>query len=426
MKPAFVAFIRKDILLFFTDPKAVLMSIAAPIAIASFFGYVFNTSGGGAVSRIQMLVADQDSSAISRAIVARLESETALSVKASTLEAARETVRRGKAAVAVCIPKGFGEAASYALFRAVNKPEITLLTDPSRAAESGMVKGILTGTVVQVVSQESMSGAGGSSALDRSRQDVESSPDMPEADKRPLLDMLSSLRRWRDHTAGRPASPGLSIPFTTRDEAVTSRRGVQYNSYSHAFAGMGVQFVLFLGIEVGIGMLYLRQRGLWRRFRAAPLSRATLLGSRAASAMLISMFILLTVFAFGRVVFNVRFEGSFGGFLVICAAFSLMTAAFGLLIAALGNAPEVARGLAIVLTLFLVMLGGAWVPAFFFPPWLQKLTLVVPTRWAMDGLDGVTWRGLGLWYSLTPAAVLLGFALLFGTLAVWFFRWESD
>ena len=77
-------------------------------------------------------------------------------------------------------------------------------------------------------------------------------------------------------------------------------------------------------------------------------------------------------------------------------------------------------------TLLMVMLGGAWVPTFVFPPWLQKLTVVIPTRWAMDGIDGMTWRGLGLSSALAPIAVMLGFALLFGFAAVITFRWETE
>jgi ABC-2 type transport system permease protein len=74
----------------------------------------------------------------------------------------------------------------------------------------------------------------------------------------------------------------------------------------------------------------------------------------------------------------------------------------------------------------MVMLGGAWVPTFIFPKWLQKLTVVVPTRWAMDGLDAMTWRGLGFSASVGPIAVLLLFTLLFGTVAVMRFRWRTD
>jgi len=73
----------------------------------------------------------------------------------------------------------------------------------------------------------------------------------------------------------------------------------------------------------------------------------------------------------------------------------------------------------------MVMLGGAWVPTMFFPQWMQKITVVVPTRWAMDGLDGMTWRGLGLSAALVPMAMLLLFTLIFGAVAVMSFQWET-
>jgi len=92
------------------------------------------------------------------------------------------------------------------------------------------------------------------------------------------------------------------------------------------------------------------------------------------------------------------------------------------LIAAFGKTPEAARGLSIFATLIMVMLGGAWVPAFLFPHWLQTLTLIMPTRWAVDGLDAMTWRGLGLNAALPSMAVQLGFTALFGGLARWRFR----
>jgi ABC-2 type transport system permease protein len=114
------------------------------------------------------------------------------------------------------------------------------------------------------------------------------------------------------------------------------------------------------------------------------------------------------------------------GFLGVSAAFALMTASFGLLVATLGNTPEATRGLAIFATLLAVMLGGAWIPMFLFPQWLQKVTLVMPTRWAVDGLEGMTWRGLGWSAALGPMAVLLAFAVAFNLIAVTRFRWEGE
>jgi ABC-2 type transport system permease protein len=151
-----------------------------------------------------------------------------------------------------------------------------------------------------------------------------------------------------------------------------------------------------------------------------------LLGSRAVSASLMAGFILTVLFSFARVVFGVRIQGSLAGFVGVCAAFSLMTAAFGLMVAALGETVEATRGYSIMATLVMVMLGGAWVPTFIFPKWLQRLTIVIPTRWAMDGLDGMTWRGLGFSAAVAPIAILLGFTLLFGGIAVMRFRWRTE
>jgi ABC-2 type transport system permease protein len=165
---------------------------------------------------------------------------------------------------------------------------------------------------------------------------------------------------------------------------------------------------------------------LWKRLRAAPLSRGMLLGSRAVSAAMISLMIMLVLFAFARVFFDVRIEGSRAGFLGVAASFSLMTAAFGLLIAALGKTPEATRGLSVFATLLMVMLGGAWVPTFIFPQWLQAATVVMPTRWAIDGLEAMTWRGLGFSAAVAPIGMLLLFTAVFGVLAVLRFRWEAD
>ena len=180
-----------------------------------------------------------------------------------------------------------------------------------------------------------------------------------------------------------------------------------------------------MGIDAGMMMIYQRRSGIWTRMRAAPVSRFVLIGSRAASAATIAMVILFVVFSFARVVFHVRIEGSMPGFVLVCAAFSIMTAAFGLLVAVLGKTPEATRGLAVLATLLLVMLGGSWVPTFLFPQWLQSASFAVPTRWAVDGLDGMIWRGLGLDAALAPVAAMLGFAALFGGLALWRFRWDA-
>jgi ABC-2 type transport system permease protein len=381
---------------------------------------------------LHVLTIDQDGSAISRGVIAQLAGDKNLEVKNSTPDQARELVRKGKAVAAVVIPKEFGSAAGRALFAGGERPEIGILYDPSHAIEMAMVQGILTGAVMQAVSKEMFAGQSGREIVKESLAAIAGSNQMPAPEKKTLSDMLSSVQKWNEQQAQEPASSdaasegGLKIPFQTHEEAVTSGTGVKYNGYAHSFGGMGIQFILFMGLDVGVRLLLLRQTGLWQRLRAAPLSRTVLLGSRATSAALISGFILFVLFSFARLVFGVHIQGSFVGFLGVCAAFSVMTAAFGLMIAAFGKTVEATRGYSVMATLIMVMLGGSWVPTMFFPQWLQKLTVIVPTRWAMDGLDGMSWRGLGLADAYKPIGMLLVFTAFFGVLAVMSFRWEAE
>jgi ABC-2 type transport system permease protein len=425
---AFRALVRKDIQLFFVDRRALLMSFAIPIAIGSFFGYVLGGANDQGQSKISVLAVDQDHSKISEEIVKRLSEEKALEVTRSTPDNARTAVRKGSAAVAVIIPPSFGQNAGTAFFGPQQKPDITVLFDPSHTAERAMVVGILQGDVMQAVSKEMFTGQTGRAIVKDSLAQVEQSQGLPEVDRKSLEDLLRSVQRWNqqsDQGVGGGFSRGLTMPFTTREEAVTARRNVKYNGYAHSFAGMVVQFVLFLGIDVGIGLLQQRQRGLWKRFRAAPLSRGVLLGSRAVSAAILAFLVVQVNFLFARLVFGVKVEGSMLGFFAVSAAFALMTAGFGMLVATFGKTPEATRALSIFATLIVVMLGGAWIPMFLFPQWLQKMTIVVPTRWAMDGLEAMTWRGLGFDAALGPIAVLLVFGAVFGVIAVARFRWEE-
>jgi ABC-2 type transport system permease protein len=151
-----------------------------------------------------------------------------------------------------------------------------------------------------------------------------------------------------------------------------------------------------------------------------------LLLGKGISGAIISLLILAVSFAFSMIVFGVRVDGGWAGFLGIAVACSIMASTFGILVAALGNTPATARGVTTLAVLMMVMLGGAWVPTFIFPAWLQQLTLIVPVRWAVDGLDAMTWRGIGSSGAIVPILVLLAFAAAFSAVAAARFRWEES
>jgi ABC-2 type transport system permease protein len=382
---AFLALLRTEVVLYFSNRRAVLISLAAPILIAAFLGAVLGGAPRGP-TRIPIAIVDQDASDLTRRVIAAMRSDAAFDVRVVDEAQAVRLVREGKVRAAAVLPAGFGEAAPRAFFRPdAVKPAVVVHYDPSQSMAMPLVQGLLA--------RHAASEAGRSA--------------------------FGAARR-----AG-GAMPGFTLPFETKSDPVTSGSGRSYNGYAHSFAGMGVQFVLFMGIEVGVALLLLRRRALWKRLRAAPVSRARLLGSRVASGTLIATLLVAGIYAAAIAFFGVRIEGSYAGFAAVALAFALLTSSFGLLIAALGRTPEATRGLAILATLLLVMLGGAWVPTFVFPEWLQQATQYVPTRWAIDGLEAMTWRGLGWEAAWRPALAMLACSALFAVIAVKRFAWEE-
>jgi len=422
---AMIAMIRKDLILYLNDKRALMLNLLMPIVLAAFFGSLFGGSGSGNNSKIEIGLVQQDSSAIGRKIGDALKADANLTVQEMSQEEAQDKVRAGKLMVAVVIPAGFGDAAGQSLFQSGGKPELPVFYDPSQSTVLAMVKGLLTQHVMEGVTRDVIGGgASGAKFTDDSLKRLEASPASEE--KEALVSLLGSLKKFQEHEAAKPAKEpsggGMQVPFTTKDEALSS--GPKYNAYAHAFAGMGVQFILFMGIDLGIGILLARRMGIWNRLLAAPITMSQVLLSRALSGAMIAAGLMTAIFFAAMLMFKVEVTNLLG-FALVVVAFALMTATFGLLIAAFGKTPEAARGLAVFATLILVMLGGAWVPTFIFPAWMQQLTVVVPTRWAVDGLDAMTWRGLGMDVALKTAGVQVAFALLFGSLAIWRFRAQT-
>jgi ABC-2 type transport system permease protein len=375
---AFRALVRKDIAIFLRDRRALVVSVLTPIVVAAFFGFLFGGtgSGGNVVSRMPVGITDLDGSALTKAVLESLGQDASLDIRLLPEQQATQLVRSGKLRAAIVFPAGFESLATGALVGVGPMPDVKLLYDPSQSMVRPMVAGLLTQHVMQRLSRPNFIG-----------------------NSRP-------------------------VPFNLENTAVTT--GPRYNSYAHSFAGMSIQFILFMGIDAGVTLLLMRQEGLWRRLRAAPLSRAVLLGSRVAGTTLIAILILAVVYLVAGLCFSVRIAGSVPGFLMVAFSFSLLAATTGLMISALGRSVGATRGVAMFSVLILVMLGGAWVPSFLFPDWLQRVTEFVPTRWAVDGFDAMTWRGLPLEYALAPTVILLGWSLLFALIAVWRFDWADD
>ena len=151
---AFLAMVRKDLLMFFSDRRAVIVAFAVPIFIGSFIGSI--TGGSGTRNerpRVKVAIADEDGSAMSKAIVAGASADEGLTVSAVSAVDAKDRVRKGESAVGVVIPPGFGEGSMQALRNGdAKRPQLSIFYDPSRQIETQLVQGVMTQHIVAAIS----------------------------------------------------------------------------------------------------------------------------------------------------------------------------------------------------------------------------------------------------------------------------------
>lgn len=442
---AVAALVKKDLQVWQSDRRAMLMGFVVPLMLGAMMGYVTggNSKGSQTKSKISVEILNLDNSASSQSLIRHLSEDESLDVKVQTsYDAAAANVRGGKVPVAIIIPAEFSKDVSGSLFGSKKtKPELKVLMDPSHSAEAALVRGLLMKHAMESLSSslftanepqlletslESLRNALTSYTDDRVAKD-------PQAGA--FRTMLKGVEGYQEQllanhevlaASGKKEGGGFSIPFEINEEEMTGNKEKKYNAYAHTFGGMGIQFVLMASVDAAILTLNEKKSGVWKRLRSAPLSKATLLTSRLISSTLISFAILTLLFLVAKQFFGADVSGSGWGLLLAQGTFSLMAASVGIMIAALARTPGTARGVSLMVILTAVLLGGVWVPSFLFPAFIQKMTLAMPTRWAMDAFDGMTWRGLGLNYALTCSGMLLGFTALFGLIGYLRFNWEEE
>ncbi len=367
---------RKDLKLFLADRRGVALCFGVPILLASAFGLIFHRPD--ADLRPPVLVVAEDDSPLARRVVAGLIASEKLEAASADQASALHRLADRSAQIVVVLPAGFDRIASLSRPPGSVPPKVRLLYHPGSAVEGRWAEGVLTEVVVREAAEQ----------------------------------MLAPLRKVNPHlTAERP--------FTVEREPVAAGGALSANAYSHSFCGMALQYVLFWGMDSGLLFLRERRLGIWRRLRAAPVTRLTLLAGKALATALIALAQIGLTLGFGAVVFGVTLNGSALGLVAVVLAAALLSAATGLLVAGLGGNEARARSVAILMILTLSLLGGLWLPAFLLPRWAQQLALAVPTTWAARGLEGVTWQGMGLGEALRCAGALVGFSVMFLAVAWW-------
>jgi len=191
---------------------------------------------------------------------------------------------------------------------------------------------------------------------------------------------------------------------------------------NYVLPGYLVMFVFFAAALSAEAIVRERQNHTLERLLASSVRKEGILGGifvgTAAKGLLqIAIFWTAGIFAF-----KIDLGFAPAAVIILSILMVIMSAAFGLMLATLAKTERSAGAIAVLAALVLAPLGGCWWPLFILPRWMQTLAKVSPHGWAMTGFNKLMLFGADFSAVVPEMLVLIGFAALFGIIAIWRFR----
>lgn len=161
-----------------------------------------------------------------------------------------------------------------------------------------------------------------------------------------------------------------------------------------------------------------KEQGTWDMMLLMPVDAKLIILAKSFSQVLIltiGVFIATGIVLFGA--FNVPMNGSFAAFMLLSFLYAFTSAGIGLFVAAVSKSMMEVAQLAILIMMPLIFLSGAWTPIHAMAPWLQKLSLISPLRYYIEGSESIFFRGTAwadLWPYFTGVTLLGALVYLYG------------
>jgi ABC-2 type transport system permease protein len=164
-----------------------------------------------------------------------------------------------------------------------------------------------------------------------------------------------------------------------------------------------------------------RQQGILRRLGTTPVPPAWMLTAQVAINLALAVAALVILVLAGTVGFGLGAPRQPAGFTLALALSIAAMFAIGLWISAIARTQNAAQGIGHLLLWPMLFFGGGLFPRSFMPAVLRDIADWTPSGAAVQALEDAMF---GAFPSAQLLLVLAGWAVVFGFLAVRFFRWE--
>lgn len=175
---------------------------------------------------------------------------------------------------------------------------------------------------------------------------------------------------------------------------------------------------------VGTMLVGYRERGILRRLRVTPLTPGTFIAAQVLNRYVLGLIQAGFLLSLGRWWFGTSPRGSLAALFVVITLGLLSFMALGFAIASLVRHQATANGIANVIFIPALFLGGAYFPADTFPPMLRAVGSALPLAPFLAAFRDVYGVGRALADVSWPLLAVGAWGAVGAVLSVRFFRWE--
>jgi ABC-2 type transport system permease protein len=298
--------------------------------------------------------------------------------------------------------------------------------DPSRRAEQGYLRGILTQAVFGAMQGQFGPGGGGRAMIERALARVRADSTRTPVDRSRESRFLSSLDQFmttldsnRTAAAGSGADSGRGFSGPrVRMVPVTENEDGPRNAWEITFPAAMLWALVGVCSTFAISIVSERTRGTFLRLRLAPISRAQVLAGKGLAAFLAGVTVTTALILLGVVLCHIRVPHPAQLAAAIIAA-TICFAGLTTLVSTLGKDERAVAGAAWGVLLLQSMTGGAMIPLIAMPPWLLTVSHWSMVKWGILAVEGAIWRDFSWGEMAFPIALLVGVGAVGFALGSW-------
>ncbi|MBX7094287.1 MAG: ABC transporter permease [Flavobacteriales bacterium] len=362
----------KDLRLFFSDKKAVLLTFLMPVGLITLFVFAFGGNGGNNNDiELDVLVADNAQTPESKQLIAELDSLPALKVQEVDEKKLRSIIQKGdRTGGLIILP-------AYESRMEKGESGFVFVFDQAKAAEASMLKGLISAKIFRVAGKFSIKAKLAKKMKEEFQ--IEDSASLAMVTQN-VDDMMNSSSDNDSPVEGMIAEESLSSPDNTNPALV------------QAVAGTAIMTLLFSVAAMGAGLLDEKEKGTLRRLLISPINPLDLLLGKMLSATLIGFLQLMVMMLFAWMVFGLPILIHLPALILTTFLAAFSCASFGMLIASVCTSRKQVEGLSTIVVLVMSAIGGSMMPTFFMPEFMQKLSMFSVNYWGVQAYYDIFWR----------------------------------